>query len=248
MEQEIDIYPSKPALVTMAAEKIVEIINLSRQRWGDCSVALAGGNTPRDVYSLLASRLYQNRVDWPQVHLFWGDERAVPPDHPDSNFRMVKESLLDQIEIPPANVHRMRGEIEPEQAALEYEQVLLEQFNESPPRFDLILLGLGEDGHTASLFPGAKAIDEKNKLVTSVFVSRLDTNRITLTLPVLNAARTVIFLVAGSSKSEIVQRVLNLDGPSKQLPASLVLPVPGNLMWMLDNSAAALLFEKTRQS
>ena len=197
-------------------------------------MALAGGSTPRDVYSLLSER----NLDWKNIHLFWGDERTVPPDQEESNFRMVKESLLNRIDIPSKNVHRMKGEIDPQKAAAEYEELLVKEFEESLPRFDLILLGIGADGHTASLFPGTDAVGEKRKWVRAVNVPQLQTWRITLTLPVINNANEVIFLVSGSSKSEILPKVVSSDEPDESYPASMVYPSNGNLTWMVDSAAA----------
>src|SRR5919106_3561589 len=164
------------------------------------TVALSGGSTPKSVYALLASDGYRERIPWHQVHLFWGDERCMPPDHPESNYRMVRESLLAKIKIPNENVHRMPAEKEPGVAAVEYEAMLKESFHLSTgslPRFDLILLGIGEDGHTASLFPQSDAVAEVERLVVASRAQQKDLYRLTLTLPVLNHAADVVFLVAG---------------------------------------------------
>ncbi len=229
-------------MVTMVGERIIEIINLTIQKRGRCTVALTGGKTPRDVYSLLGDEFNRDRVvDWQRVQLFWGDERIVPPEHQDSNYRMAKLTLLDHIEIPAENVHRMHGEIPPEKAAAEYDNILNEKFKENPPVFDLILLGLGEDGHIASLFPGTDALEEKEKYAVPLFVAKLNTWRITLTLPVLNAAKNVIFIVSGKLKVKIVQRIVNAKQPDKELPATMLQPKNGSLEWMLDSEAAALL-------
>jgi 6-phosphogluconolactonase len=180
-------------------------------------------------------------VDWNGLHLFWGDERMVPPEHQDSNFRMVQQTLLEHIKIPDRNVHRIRGEITPEKSAAEYAELLHNSFRKDSPHFDLILLGIGEDGHTASLFPDTDAIEECERHAVAVFVPRLNTWRVTLTLPVLNAAREVFFLVSGSSKSNIIQRIMNIKQPTKDLPATMVNPENGTLRWMLDSDAVALI-------
>jgi len=241
LARKIEIYPTKLELVQAVAEKITAVIKESTRARGRCSIALAGGSTPRDVYALLATESYQKRIDWKNVYLFWDDERTVPPDHSDSNYRMVQEALLRHIPIPEENVFRMRGEMEPETAAAEYAGLLKKFFAGKWPRFDLILLGVGEDGHTASLFPGTSALLETKKEVTAVFVPKFNAWRITLTLPVLNAARNVMFIVSGRSKSEITQRVVNVGQPDKELPATLIYPQKGFLYWILDSESAALL-------
>lgn len=231
------IYPTKAELAEAAVKYFVDAAESSISRRGRFAVALSGGSTPRDVYARLAEPQTAARIPWERVHLFWGDERMVSPDHPDSNFRMVKESLLQFITIPQGNVHRIKAELPPEMAAEQYQQELQDFFREELPQFDLMLLGLGEDGHTASLFPGTTAPDEKEKLATAVYVPKFAAWRVTLTLPVLNNAREVIFLVAGEKKAEIVQRIAALREPSPEYPASLVQPRSGNPLWMLDAEA-----------
>ncbi|MDR4506498.1 MAG: 6-phosphogluconolactonase [Candidatus Scalindua sp.] len=244
MNRNIRIFPDKRELVIATAEMIVDCIGEAIRKRGGCTIALAGGSTPRDVYALLATEPYRNRVCWTDVSLFWGDERTVPPDDPESNYRMVRQALIDIVDIPEKNVHRIRGEAEPRQAANEYEKLLYRHFNEELPRFDFVLLGLGDDGHTASLFPGTEVIEEYGRLVAAVFVPKLSTWRVTLTLPVLNAAREIMFLVSGDAKSEMVKRIMgNHKKPDKKLPATLVIPQYGSISWMLDTEAASLLDE-----
>ncbi|MBO1224135.1 MAG: 6-phosphogluconolactonase [Candidatus Scalindua sediminis] len=247
MEKRIHVYPNKEKLVAATTERVINLIGQAIQENGLCNIALAGGNTPREVYSMLAANSYRDRVDWNGLHLFWGDERMVPPEHQDSNFRMVQQTLLEHIKIPDGNVHRIRGEITPEQAASEYAELLHNSFRKDSPRFDLILLGIGEDGHTASLFPDTDAIEECERHAVAVFVPRLNTWRVTLTLPVLNAAREVIFLVSGNSKSNIIQRIMNIKQPTKDLPATMVNPENGTLRWMLDSDAAALINKNAKE-
>ena len=247
MEKRIHVYPNKEKLVAATAERVINLIGQAIQENGLCNIALAGGNTPREVYSMLAANSYRDRVDWNGLHIFWGDERMVPPEHQDSNFRMVQQTLLEHIKIPDGNVHRIRGEITPEQAAAEYTELLHDHFREDSPHFDLILLGIGEDGHTASLFPDTDAIEECERHTVAVFVPRLNTWRVTLTLPVLNAAREVIFLVSGSSKSNIIQRIMSVKQPTKDLPATMVNPENGTLHWMLDSEAAALINKNAKE-
>jgi len=194
-EHEIIVCGDVDELNRKAAERFITLAADAISRSGRFTVALSGGSTPKALYSLLASPAYRERIDWSRIHLFWGDERCVPPDHPESNFRMVQESLLSRIQIPSENVHRMMGEKEPEQARQEYEEHLKQFFRLPPgevPRFDLILLGLGEDGHTASLFPGSAALNENQRLVATIYVEKLKAQRLTLTLPVINAAAQII--------------------------------------------------------
>ena len=210
-------------------------------RTGRFSVALSGGSTPRAVYSLLAEPEFRDRIDWPRVHLFWGDERCVPPNHPDSNFRMVQEALLAKIAIPPENIHRMMGEREPAEAAAAYEQELKTFFTAGDgdwPRFDLIFLGLGEDGHTASLFPGTVALDATKHWITAVHVEKLQSYRLTLTLPVIRSAAQVVFLVSGASKTKIVREIFASNRALNDYPAAKVGPMAGRLTWMIDRDAA----------
>ncbi|MCR4289514.1 MAG: 6-phosphogluconolactonase [Candidatus Scalindua sp.] len=247
MNKNIHVYPNKEKLVVATAEHVADCIEQAIQQNGVCNMALSGGNTPGGVFSLLASSPYRDRVDWSRLHLFWGDERMVPPEHQDSNFRMVQKTLLDHIKIPDENVHRMRGEIAPELAAEEYAELLDVHFKGSPPCLDLILLGLGEDGHTASLFPDTDAVEECEKNAVAVFVPKLSAWRVTLTLPVLNAARKILFLVSGRSKSEIVQRIMSNKQPAKEIPATMVNPQNGELHWMLDSDATVLINKNARE-
>jgi 6-phosphogluconolactonase len=192
------------------------------------------------MYEILA-RDYMDGIDWSKVYVFFGDERSVPPHHEDSNLKMASEVLLDH--VPVANVHRIRGELPSEEAAEAYEEELRTFFQtEDVPRFDLILLGLGADGHTASLFPETPALEVHDRWVVANPVPRLGTTRITLTLPVINAARAVIFLVAGEDKAEALREILEGDADPHAYPAKLIQP-PGEPEWMLDQSAASLLSE-----
>ena len=240
-EREIIICGDVDELNHKAAEQFIGLANKAIQQSGRFAVALSGGSTPKALYASLAEPEYRNRLDWFRVHLFWGDERCVPPDHPESNFRMVQESLLSKIQIPSENVHRMMGEKEPERAAREYEEHLRQFFHLTPggvPRFDLIFLGLGEDGHTASLFPGSPALDEQNRLVATVYVERLKAYRLTLTLPVINAASQIIFLVSGPSKSAVVKELLSAGVKPQDYPAAKVKPAHGHLTWLITRDAA----------
>lgn len=240
-KREIIICRSTDELAQHAAAEFVRLAQLSVQEKGRFAIALSGGSTPRALYSLLATPEYDGQIFWPQIHLFWGDERCVPPDHADSNYRMTREALLAKIQIPPENIHRMAGEKEPRMAAAEYEEELKDFFRLAPgafPRFDLILLGLGEDGHTASLFPGSGALQEAKHLVTANYVAKFNAHRLTLTFPVLNRGAVVLFLVAGASKAPVVKEILGDDGQAAQFPAAQVQPVDGRLIWLLTEDAA----------
>jgi 6-phosphogluconolactonase len=262
---EIKVYPDPTSLARAAAEHFVTRASEAVAARGLFTVALSGGSTPRPTYALLASadnadagrrrpgsgrqhpREFAPRVDWPRVHVFWGDERCVPPDHTDSNYRMAREALLDKVPIPAQNVHRIQGELPPDQAAAAY-RAELEPFLGAGGGFDLILLGMGADGHTASLFPGTAAIHERKERVVAHHVRRqgrrpdkLGTWRITLTPAVINTAAHVIFLVSGAGKAERLREVLKGPYQPDVLPAQVVSPTGGQLLWLVDAGAAAHL-------
>ncbi|MFN0158368.1 MAG: 6-phosphogluconolactonase [Bacteroidota bacterium] len=242
MRMRREVFPTAAALTRGTAEEIVRIAIEAQRRSGRVALALSGGSTPRGVFELLGSRAFSAKVNWSHVHLFWADERCVPPDLPESNFRMVQETLLTKIDIPERNIHRMKGELPIEKAAVQYEKELKAHFPVEKgewPRFDLIMLGLGEDGHTASLFPGTDGINESGLWVTSVFVERLQSHRLTLTFPVINSARSVMFLVSGSAKARILKEVV--EGERMMYPAQRVRPANGTLIWMCDYEATRLL-------
>jgi len=247
---EIRTYPDAASLARAAAEHFVTLTTAAIATHGQFVVVLSGGSTPRATYTLLASDEFAGRVDWPRVHIFWGDERCVPPDHPESNYRMARETLLDHVPLPTRNVHRLPDEMEPEQAAGEYERTLRSFFAQQPrgketrddgptPRFDLVLLGMGEDGHTASLFHGTAALHEQTRWVVAHYVDKLSAWRVTLTPVAINAAAHVTFVVSGAGKAERLREVL--DGPHQPdvLPAQIVRPTDGRLLWLADAAAAA---------
>lgn len=247
---EIEVYQSEGELMRAAAERFVSLAGESVRAQGRFAVALSGGSTPRSLYKLVANEPFVSRVDWTRVYVFWGDERAVPADHHDSNFRMTKESLLQGIRLPPENIHRVRAELAPKEAALDYEQRLKTFFRKRygktdsttvAARFDLILLGMGSDGHTASVFPGSAALQERERWVVADYVEKLEAWRITLTPVVINAARHVLFLVSGGDKASALRRVLSAPYQPDTLPAQVVQPEDGDVTWMLDAGAAALL-------
>ena len=210
-----------------------------------CTVVLAGGATPRSLYSMLAEeRGFRAGVPWEKIHFFFGDERHVPPDSPESNYRMANEVLLSKVPVPADHVHRIRGE-EPDarKAAEEYEEVLRRNFRPKAgeiPEFDFILLGMGADGHTASLFPGTEALKERKRLVVANWVPGLNAHRFTLTPPLLNNAKYVLFLVTGEEKAETLRRVLE-EKNHEALPAGLIRPAHGRCLWLVDRFAARLL-------
>jgi 6-phosphogluconolactonase len=237
-ERELVVCRDMVELSRQSAERFSRLALQSVEASGRITVALSGGSTPKHLYSLLASPDYKNQISWKNVQLFWGDERCVPPDHSESNFRMAQEALLSQIEIPAENIHRMRGEAQAQTAAAEYEEELQKFFglkSGALPRFDLILLGIGEDGHMASLFPGSEALDESKHLVVAPFVAKHNSQRLSLSLPVLNNAANVWFLVTGGSKADAVKKVFSA---SSDLPAARVHPVNGNLIWYITQDAA----------
>lgn len=205
------------------------------------TVALSGGSTPKLLYQTLAEH-FRDQVRWSDMHFFWTDERHVPPDHSDSNYRMANEALLSHVD---SNVHRIRSENpNAADAAVDYEQTLVQVTKQTLPRLDLILLGVGTDGHTASIFPGSKVLNETDRLVAAPWVEKLQTYRITMTLPLLNNAASVVFLVSGAEKAEIVKQVL--EGGDKY-PAAYVKPTQGELIWMLDNDAAKHLTRRNER-
>jgi 6-phosphogluconolactonase len=237
----VRVFPDPQALAEAAARHVVEQAQLAIDARGLASLALSGGSTPRDLHLKLSSPPLVDQLDWSKVHIFFGDERCVPPDDERSNYRMAEETLLSRIPIPRENVHPMRGELPPEQAAEDYERELRDFFKEEPPRLDIILLGMGDNGHTASLFPGLKAVHEQQRWVVAEYVAEVQMWRITLTPLVINLAREVVFLVAGSAKAEMLRQVLQGPYAPDERPAQIVRPSPGEVVWLIDAAAAAKL-------
>jgi 6-phosphogluconolactonase len=246
----IEILVDKVALTRAAAAAVTARAATAVQERGSFTVALSGGSTPRDLHRLLAdaNEPFRARLPWKEIHFFWGDERHVPPDHADSNYRMARETLLDPLSIPPENVHRILTENpDAAAAAAQYEEELRRFFPaqdgapEAWPRFDLVLLGLGPEGHTASLFPGSPALHERERWVVAPWVEKFQTFRITLTPPVLTHAAAVLFLVAGDEKADALHAVLEEVGDADLYPARIVRPEAGDLLWLLDRAAAKRL-------
>lgn len=245
---QLRIATTPSALAELAAAEFVQAALAAVRQSGRFTVALAGGSTPLALYRLLARRGHlvpPGPLPWGQIHLFWGDERHLPPDHADSNYGAVKAALLDAVAIPLANLHRIQGELADARAAAElYEREIRDFFELGPegwPRFDLVLLGLGADGHTASLFPHTAALAEQERIAVANWVETLGASRITLTLPAINAAARVLFLVSGADKAATVARVLAGPVDPANLPAQGVQPSNGTMLWLLDRTAAAEL-------
>jgi 6-phosphogluconolactonase len=240
------VEPDPAALARRAAHHLVEMVSESAEANGRARIAISGGSTPKAAFQLLAdpNEPFRNRMPWEDIELFWVDERTVPPDQPESNFRMTREALLEHVPLLPQQIHRMEGELEPEVAAARYESELRNTFRlegAETPRFDLISLGMGDDGHTASLFPHTAAIHEIGRLVTANQVPQMNTWRLTLTWPVINHARSVFFLIAGADKASPVHQVFTGPRDPERLPSQLIWPSSGILTLFLDKAAAALL-------
>jgi 6-phosphogluconolactonase len=233
---EIKVVADAKALTEEAARRIVAAATAKlADNQHFFSLFLSGGSTPKTLYELLASEPYRSQLNWSKIEIYFGDERCVPPDHKDSNFLMAYNAMLSKLPLPEPNIHRMRGEIAPEAAAREYGELLQEKFKHSGP--DLVLLGMGDDGHTASLFPGTTALDEKKHRCVANWVEKMKTWRVTTTYPFLNSASEVMMLISGLSKASRLQEVL--EGPPKTYPIQGIQPV-GKLTWMLDAPAASM--------
>jgi 6-phosphogluconolactonase len=248
----IEVFRDPSALAQGAAEHIVARGAEAIAARGRFLLTLAGGSTPKAAYETLASDAYARRLDWSRVHVLWGDERCVPPGDSQSNYRMAREALLDRVPIPSDNIHRMRGEDDPEQAAAAYELLLRELLHDpggpdlADTGLDLVLLGMGNDGHTASLFPGGRAVRERVRWVVAEYGAAVAMWRITLTPVVINAAKDVVFVVSGPGKAARLHDVI--DGPHTPdlLPAQVVEPVQGRLTWLVDEAAAIQLHDRSR--
>jgi 6-phosphogluconolactonase len=245
---EIRTLTTPQELFEAAAEEVVRAAKEAVAQRGRFTIALSGGSTPKNLFNLLATNA-RNVLPWDRMFFFWGDERHVPPTDPESNYRMAEEAMLSKIPVAAGNVFRIAAENPDAAAAAEaYEQTLRKFFQLGPgevPTLDLILLGMGPDGHTASLFPGTAGLQEQSRLVIANWVDKLKASRITLTLPVLNAARCVVFLVSGTDKATVLRTVLEEDVPAEQYPSKLVRPSNGKLIWLVDRAAASALSSKS---
>jgi 6-phosphogluconolactonase len=240
------VEPDPAALARRAAQYIVEMAGEAVEARGCVRIAISGGATPKAAFELLAdtNQPWRTRMPWEDLDLYWVDERCVPPGNAASNYRMTREALLDHVAMRPEQIHRIEGELEPEAAAARYESELRNSFRlegAEMPRFDLVALGMGNDGHTASIFPHTKAIHESCRLVTANYLPQKDAWRVTLTGPVINHARSVFFLVAGEDKASILKEVLTGPRDPERLPSQLIWPSSGILSLILDKDAAALL-------
>lgn len=240
----IRIYPDAEALSLAAAELFAAEARQAVQARGRFTVALAGGSTPRRTYELLAQDPFRELVPWEKTHIFWGDERCVSGDDPRSNALMARQELLDHVPIPPGQVHPMLCDRSHKQAAVAYETLLRDFFPEGQLRFDLVLLGLGENGHTASLFPGTAVLDEQQRWVAEISVVEEEIHRLTLTAAAINQAALVVFLVSGTSKASMLRNVLKEAQDSHRIPARLIKPVDGGLLWLVDRDAARQLRQR----
>jgi 6-phosphogluconolactonase len=238
------VYEDAAGFSRHAAQFFADQIGAAVEKRGIARIAISGGNTPKPVFALLAGEGFQAKVPWSNIQLFWVDERCVPPDHPDSNYGMTKKALLDHVPIPEANIFRMEGELDPEEAAARYESAIrntLRLEGAELPTFDLVALGMGDDGHTASLFPHTAGLHEFGRIVIANHVPQKDAWRITLTSPVINQARNVIFLIQGADKAPVLKRVLLGPYDPETLPSQLIQPASGKITILLDEAAAAQL-------
>ena len=240
------VEPDAAALARRAAQHFTEMVSEAVEARGRARIAISGGSTPKAAFGLMADRNqpWRGQMPWDKLEIYWVDERCVPPDDADSNFRMTREALLDQVPMQPWQIHRMEGELDPEQAAARYESDLRNSFRlegAESPRFDLVELGMGPDGHTASLFPHTAAIHEMGRLVTANHTQNKNAWRLTLTWPVINHAASVFFLIGGAEKAEVLKEVLLGERDPERLPSQLIRPSSGILTLILDKAAASLL-------
>ncbi|MDR6804187.1 6-phosphogluconolactonase [Dyadobacter sp. BE34] len=238
---ELHIEKDTKALSASLAEWINNYIQQVLAKQDRFTFVLSGGSTPKALYALLAESPYKESIPWEKLHFFWGDERAVPFEDSRNNAKMCYDELLNKVPVKAENIHIMRTDITPEESAAEYERIVKTYFEGSETTFDFVLLGMGDDGHTLSLFPGTEVIHEQNALATSFFLQAQDMYRITLTAPVVNDAACVAFLAAGAGKAEVLKQVLKGDRNVDLYPSQIIQPVKGQLHWFVDEAAAALL-------
>ena len=246
VKPEIKIVDNAEAMSRLAAQTLVEHIRETLRGQNTYSIVLSGGSTPRRLYTLLADDPgWRGQISWDRIHFFWGDERPVPPDHPDSNYRMAHDAMLSKVDVPPAHIHRMRAEFpDAAKAAEDYTREICRFFDIKDgevPSFSCILLGMGADGHTASLFPGSPALNESKHLVIANWVDQFQSSRLTLTYPVLNNADLILLLVSGPEKADMLKEVLAGDRAPNRYPVQRIQPKHGMLKWLVDQSAAIQL-------
>lgn len=240
-KNKIKVFPTPDALAEGAAAFMVALAEKAVANKGRFVISLSGGNTPKHLFGLLARPPYSQQMPWDKIYFFWGDERCVSADDEQNNSHMARLALLDKVGIPAENIFPVQTNLSPGPAAINYEKKIKEFFNDQPPVFDLVLLGLGENGHTASLFPGTDALDEHTHLVKDVYVTELKMYRITMTDKLINQADNILFLVEGTGKADIVHKVITGPLQPDVYPAQFIKPSHGTLYWYLDSQAAALL-------
>ena len=228
-------------LFKAAADLIIQLYEQAVADKGSFTIALSGGNTPKKLYELLATPVYAKKINWKNIYLFWSDERCVPASDEENNSHMASQALLNNVPVPKENIFPVPVNFEPAKAAARYEQMIRTFFKDKQPHFDLILLGLGEDGHTASLFPGTDILDEKKILVKQVYLKEKKMFRVSFTLPLINDAKHILFLVTGKEKSNILKKIFTKPVKKPAYPAQLIKPVKGKLFWYLDKAAASSL-------
>jgi 6-phosphogluconolactonase len=242
IQRSIHVVADAEALAREAATRIAAAAKAAIARKGSFSIALSGGSTPKVTFGLLASEPFRSQVDWGKWDVYWGDERCVPPDHADSNYKMATDAMLAKVPVPPGNIHRMKGEIDPNAAAMEYGLLLKEKFGDGG--MDLVMLGMGPDGHTLSLFPGTTALSETKHRCVSNWVEKFKTFRVTMTAPFVNKSKLTMAIVGGADKKERVKEVLEGPYEPTRLPIQLIDPAGGGggeALWLLDKAAASLL-------
>ena len=244
----LKVFESIESLGRAAAEMFVQHAIRAIAHNGKFSVALSGGNTPRYMYGNLVKPEFKDRVPWEKVYIFWGDERCVSLDSDDNNAHNAFEQFLNKVPIVPSHIHRIKSDKAPREAARNYESMLRKHFGNRAPEFDLVFLGLGENGHTASLFPGTPVLKDKEHLAAAVYVEKLRMYRVTLTPVIINQAQHIVFLVTGHNKASAAHEVIEGTYAPEQLPAQLIKPASGELYWLLDKDAASLLKEKSRET
>jgi 6-phosphogluconolactonase len=238
---ELNIYKDADELSKEVAEWMINYIATTLKTKGIFTLVLSGGSTPQKLNKLLASSPYKERIDWGKVHIFWGDERYVPFEDDRNNAKMAFETLLNHVPVPADQIHKIQTNIFPEQSAMEYEKILRQYFHSPAKNFDLVVLGMGDDGHTLSLFPGTETVYEENKMVMAYFLQSQNMYRITLTAPVINRAAMIAFLATGSGKAAALKEVIEGDYKPDLYPSQVIKPIYGQLYWFVDEAAAAKL-------